>query len=82
MQELVRRLERDIDDVLATMPLVAGNAPLVDRLFAQLVDLMLESIMLGLRTEMIEGTIDAEQYGAELAALASQCRQVGLLTDA
>lgn len=68
--------------MLATVPLVAGNNALVDRLFNQLVDLLLESVMLGLRAEMTNGGIDAAEYGAQLSELAAQCRRVGLLTDA
>ena len=80
--DVALRVQRDIDDVLATLPLVSANPRLVDRLFDQLVDLLLESILVSLHAEVVEGGLAVKEYGAELARLASQCRTVGLLADA
>ena len=81
-QEVARRVEADIEDVLGTIPLVSGNAGLTDRLFDQLVDLLLESILVELRAQLVHGVLNAREYGDELARLADRCRAVGLLQRA
>ena len=76
---MARRVDADIEDVLATIPLVRDNAQLTDRLFDQLVDLLLEHVLVELRGGLATGALTARQYGEELARLADQCRAVGLL---
>jgi hypothetical protein len=78
-REVARRVDADMQDVLATIPLVRGNAQLTDRLFDQLVDLLLEHMLVELRAKLACGVLNPRQYGEELAALADQCRAVGLL---
>jgi hypothetical protein len=77
--EVASRVSADTDDVLATIPLVAGNPRLTGHLFDQLVDLLLESVLVGLRDDLAEGRITAQEFADELATLAAQCRAVGLL---
>lgn len=81
-REVARRVDADIEDVLGTIPLVAANPGLTDRLFDQLVDLLLESMLVELRAQLLHGVLNAREYGDELARLADQCRAVGLLTRA
>lgn len=78
--DVARRVASDTDDILATIPLVAGSAHLTDRLFEQLVDLLLEQMLVDLRRELAAGLISSVEYGDELAALATQCRASGLLS--
>ena len=77
--DVASRVSADTDDVLATIPLVAGNERLSGHLFDQLVDLLLESILVGLRGDLAEGRLTAQEFADELATLATQCRRVGLL---
>lgn len=77
--EVAKRVADDTADVLATIPLVAANAHLTDHLFDQLVDLLLEGMLVDLRTRLTDGVLTAGEYASELAALAAQCRAVGLL---
>ena len=77
--DVAKRVASDTDDVLATIPLVANNERLTGHLFDQLVDLLLEGILVGLRADLAEGRITAQEFADELAVLATQCRQVGLL---
>jgi hypothetical protein len=77
--DVAKRVANDTADVLATIPLVTGNKHLTDHLFGQLVDLLLEGVLVELRTRLTEGVITSGTYAAELAALAAQCRAVGLL---
>lgn len=77
---LVTDVDRELDDALSTLWLVRGNSQLSERLFEQVVDLLLERILLDLRTELVAGTMTANGFAAELAKLADQCRAVGLLS--
>ncbi|MCU1376242.1 MAG: hypothetical protein JWO68_3528 [Actinomycetia bacterium] len=77
--DVAKRVANETADVLATIPLVAGNEYLSDHLFDQLVDLLLESMLVELRTRLTDGVINAGEYASELAILAGQCRSVGLL---
>ena len=72
-------VDRELDDALSTLWLVRENAQLSERLFDQVVDLLLERILLGLRTELVAGELTASMFATELARLADQCRSVGLL---
>jgi hypothetical protein len=76
---LAERVDQDTDDVLCTVQLVRANAELTDRLFDQLVDLLVERVFLGLRSELAAGEITRQAYAAEVAELAASCRQAGLL---
>ena len=77
--DVASRVSADTDDVLATIPLVAANERLSGHLFDQLVDLLLEGILVGLRGDLADGRLTAQEFADELATLASQCRRVGLL---
>lgn len=73
-------VDRELDDALATLWLVRENDQLSGRMFEQIVDLLLERILLELRGELIVGHLTASRFANELARLAEQCRNVGLLT--
>jgi hypothetical protein len=77
--DVAKRVANETSDVLATIPLVSGNPNLSDHLFEQLVDLLLESMLVDLRSQLSEGVITSGEYAGELATLAAQCRAVGLL---
>jgi hypothetical protein len=76
---LADRVANEQDDVLITLQLVRGDRPLEDRLFDQLVDLLVEGLFLDLRRSHEDGDTDRDVYLAELAALAADCRHAGLL---
>ena len=80
--DVASRVNADTDDVLATIPLVAGNEKLTGHLFDQLVDLLLEGVLVGLRGDLADGRLTAQEFADELATLATQCRRVGLLETA
>lgn len=75
----MERVANDLDDVLATIPLVQWNEALADRMFARLVDLLLEGIAHDLRDGLAAGRLTTVEYGAQLRELAHQCRMSGLL---
>jgi hypothetical protein len=79
-QNLVTDVDRELDDALSTLWLVRGNEQLSTRLFDQVTDLLLERILLDLRSELVAGRLSATTFATELARLADQCRAVGLLT--
>lgn len=76
---LVERVGQEQDDILGTLQLVRGDDLLEERLFEQLVDLLVESLFLDLRQQYLEGTVRREEYVDELATLADRCRDAGLL---
>jgi hypothetical protein len=76
---LMRRVDQELDDVLGTLQLVAGDDVLEARLFEQLVDLLVEITFLELRQRYLDDAIERDAYIAELATLAGQCRGAGLL---
>jgi hypothetical protein len=76
---LITRVDQEQDDVLGTLQLVQGNEELEARLFDQLVDLLVESTFLELRQRYLDGELDRDAYVDELADLAEQCRNAGLL---
>jgi hypothetical protein len=78
-EQLVRRVDLDIDDALAALTLVTADASLTDRVWSQLVDLLVESMLLDLRGEMLTGRLDRRAYTRELEDLAGCCRAAGLL---
>ena len=73
------QVAREQDDVLGTLQLVRGDELLEDRLFDQLVDLLVESLFLDLRKQHLDGVLQGDQYVAELGALSAICRDAGLL---
>jgi len=78
-QRLVDRVGQEQDDVLCTIQLVRGDDDLEARLFEQLVVLLVEGMFLDLRTGYLTGDVSRAKYVDDLAALAEQCRDVGLL---
>jgi hypothetical protein len=79
IERIAGHVAAEIDDLLATLPLVTDDRALTDRLFGQLVDLLLEGIVADLRFALVFGEMAIADYGNELAELAEQCRRVGLL---
>lgn len=75
------RVASDLDDVLTTIPYVRDNHGLTERLFEQLVDLLVEQIVGDLRHRYEDGELTARAYATELATLAGQARAVGLIAD-
>ena len=78
-ERLIERVSAEQDEVLCILQLVKGDDELERRLFDQLVDLLVESVFLDLRTDFLEGRTDRDAYVEELANLADRCRVVGLL---
>jgi hypothetical protein len=78
-REVARRVAAETQDVLATISFVRGNPQLTERLFDQLVDLLIEGVLVDLREQLSGGLLTASEYATELATLAAQCRAVGLL---
>jgi hypothetical protein len=76
---LASRILQEQDDLLATLQLVGDDDELVDRLYEQLVDLLIEGMFLDLRRQHLDGRLTRSDYVAELARLADACRQAGLL---
>jgi hypothetical protein len=77
--DVARRVAAELDDVLATIPLVRENERLTTHLFDQLVDLLLESVLVDLRADLASGRLTATEYAVQLTTLAGQCRATGLL---
>src|SRR5687767_2035059 len=76
---LASRILSEQDDVLATLQLVRDDGELTDRLFEQLVDLLIEGMFLDLRRQHLDGRLTRSEYVNELARLADSCRNAGLL---
>ena len=77
--DLARHVANQIDDVLATIPLVSGNEDLTEHLWEQLVDLLLEGALVELQRQRRDGRLSARAYREALAELAAQCGAAGLL---
>jgi hypothetical protein len=73
------KVSGDLDDILTTLPYVRENGALTDRLFEQVVDLLVEQIVDDLRQQYDGGQLSARAYAIELATLAGQARAVGLI---
>ena len=73
-------VDKELDDALSTLWLVRDNGQLSGRMFDQIVDLLLERVLLDLRSELVAGHLTATSFATELARLAEQCRTVGLLS--
>lgn len=78
-QRLMGRVADEQDDILGTIQLVSGDPVLKDRLFAQLVDLLVEAMFLELRRDYLAGAIGRTTYIVTLSELAGRCREAGLL---
>lgn len=78
-ERLLGRVAVEQDDVLGTIQLVSGDAVLQDRLFDQLVDLLVEGMFLDLRDEFLAGSMPRDEYVELLGRLADRCRDTGLL---
>ncbi len=76
---MVTRVGQEQDDILGTLQLVRGDGVLEDRLFEQLVDLLVEGLFLDLRRRYLTGEVTQDHYVDELASLADLCRDAGLL---
>jgi hypothetical protein len=76
---LATRIRQEQDDLLATLQLVQDDPVLADRLWSQLVDLLVESAFVDLRREMLVGDRGRLEYLEELTDLADRCRTAGLL---
>jgi hypothetical protein len=76
---LANRVAEEQDDVLGTIQLIDGDDRLEDRLYEQLVDLLVEGMFLDLREEYLDGSMGRDDYVAVLSDLAERCRRAGLL---
>jgi hypothetical protein len=76
---LIERVAAEQEDVLCTIQLVQGNDELEDRLYEQLVDLLVEGMFLELRAAYLGGDVARDVYVTELSSLAEHCRSMGLL---
>lgn len=78
-RRLIAKVAAEQDDVLCTLLLCRDDATLSERLWSQLVDLLVEGMFLDLRRGYLEGELDREDYVAELTTVAERCREHGLL---
>jgi hypothetical protein len=78
-ERLVSRVADEQDDILGTIQLIDGDRELQDRLYEQLVDLLVEGMFLDLREAYLDGTIERGDYVDQLGDLADRCRARGLL---
>ena len=76
---LMEKVAAEQEDVLSTL-LLCDDEPVVGaRLWAQLVDLLVEGMFLDLRRSYLAGELDRLAYLKELGLLADRCRAAGLL---
>lgn len=78
-ERLVTRVAEEQDDILGTIQLVEGDQDLHDRLFEQLVDLLVEGMFLDVRDDYLAGDLDHDGYVTAVSDLADKCREGGLL---
>jgi hypothetical protein len=78
-ERLLSRVAAEQDDVLCTLQLCGHDPDVADRLWSQLVDLLVEATFLDLRRRHLDGDLDRDAYLAELTDVARQCRTAGLL---
>ena len=76
---LATRVADEQDEILSTIQLVADDPDLQDRLYEQLVDLLVEGMFLDLREQYLDGLVPRDEYVSALGELADRCRQAGLL---
>jgi hypothetical protein len=76
---LMQKVAAEQEDVLSTLLLCTDDAAVADRLWGQLVDLLVEGMFLDLRHGYLAGEISRLSYLQDLGALAGRCRDAGLL---
>ena len=76
---LMARVAAEQEDILATLQLCGDDTALAERLWRQLVDLLVEGMFLDLRRGFLDGEIDRAAYVDELTSVAERCRSAGLL---
>jgi hypothetical protein len=76
---LARQIADELDDVLGSARLVTGDRMLEDRVYARLVDLLVEAAFVDARQRYLAGDIDRAALVDEISALARSCRSAGLL---
>jgi hypothetical protein len=76
---LMEKVASEQEDVLSTLLLCETDAPVAERLWRQLVDLLVEGMFLDLRRSYLAGELDRLAYLKELGLLAERCRDAGLL---
>ncbi len=76
--EIHEQVNKEIDDLLVTIYLVRDNAELVERLFAQLVNSLVELAFVETHLEFASGVIDLRVYQDETSTLNRQCQEMGL----
>ncbi len=76
---LADQLDREVDDVLAALQLVAGEPALLDHLFEDLVDLLVEALFVDARARLHNDQLDNDQYLDEVGSLVARCARAGLL---
>jgi len=77
--QMVREVGEEQDDVLASIQLVRGDRSLEDRLFEQLVDLLIEGMFVELRQAYLMAEMTSDAYVAELGILVDALSGAGLL---
>ncbi len=78
-ERLTTRVSEEQGDILGTIQLIDGDESLQDRLFEQLVDLLVEGMFLDVRDDYLAGALDHDGYVAAVSDLAEKCREGGLL---
>lgn len=76
--EIHEQVNKEIDDLLVTIYLVRDNAELVERLFAQLVNSLVQLAFVETHLEFATGAIDLSVYQEETLTLSRQCQEMGL----
>ena len=78
-EQLVREVWEEQDDVLASIQLVRGDESLEDRLFDQLIDLLIEGMFVELRQRYLSAMLTMDEYVVELDELVERLSLAGLL---
>ena len=74
---LMQQVATEQEDVLSAL-LFCNEDPVAERLWARLVDLLVEGMFLDLRRSYLTGELDRLGYLKELGVLADRCRAAGL----
>lgn len=78
-EQLAHEVGEEQDDVLASILLVRGDRSLEDRLFEQLVDLLIEGMFVELRQAYLLTELSRDEYVTQLGALVEALSGTGLL---
>ena len=78
-EQLAREVWEEQDDVLASIQLVRGNRVLEDRLFEQLVDLLIEGMFVELRQAYLMGQMTRDDYVTHLGEVVDVLSRAELL---